>query len=147
MGTRIIEGTADGSKECAVFYCSASGIAFGPLMRDADEAEAFQRWLPDDPRRIEDLRPWLTKFREIQPEEPGCIFDADGFTARLFRGHAVITATRARLDAPVVRLACRSESIGSAGDWRVTFAPPDDAPPWLTAELLTALSDASVGVL
>lgn len=47
MGIRILSGTrineGDGTTG-AVLYCSTSGLAFGPLFTDDDEAEAFLDW-------------------------------------------------------------------------------------------------------
>ena len=48
MGCRILEGKDSG----AVFYCSTSDWAFGPLMNDYDEAESFLKWLKIDPRTL-----------------------------------------------------------------------------------------------
>lgn len=47
MGIRIIAGTKinECDKPAAVFYDSCSGRVFGPIMADAEEAEAFQHWL------------------------------------------------------------------------------------------------------
>jgi hypothetical protein len=51
MGCHILEGK-EGN---AVFYCSTTGWAFGPLMGNADEAEAFLKYLaPMDPRNLKD---------------------------------------------------------------------------------------------
>lgn len=50
MGVRIID---DGDGKAA-FYCSTTMWAFGPVMKDADEAEAFLNWLPTDPRKMTD---------------------------------------------------------------------------------------------
>jgi hypothetical protein len=47
MGVRILEG-----KEGAVFYCSTTGWAFGPLMASREEAEAFLKWLKLTPLRV-----------------------------------------------------------------------------------------------
>ena len=47
MGVRIIEGNRDGStsQDVAVLYCSTTGVAFGPLFEDYDEAERFLKYL------------------------------------------------------------------------------------------------------
>ena len=51
MGCRIIQGIETGdSCGYAVFYCSTSMAAFGPVMSSGEEARLFQKWLPQDPR-------------------------------------------------------------------------------------------------
>ena len=59
MGCRVLDGGADG----AVLYCSTSMTAFGPVFSSAEHAEDFLKWLPCDPRMLEepDLQ---TKFLE-----------------------------------------------------------------------------------
>ena len=52
---------------------------------------------------------------------------------------------QASVDTPVARIDCRSEPEGD--ERRAVFVSGEDAPAWLTHELITALSDASVGVL
>ena len=50
MGVRILAGTLDGTTVSgACFYCSTSMTAFGPIFEDEFEAEAFVKWLPDEP--------------------------------------------------------------------------------------------------
>ena len=51
MGVEILEGRDFGP--CAL-TCNTSGVAFGPLFEDREEAEAFLEWLPQDPRRYDD---------------------------------------------------------------------------------------------
>jgi len=69
MATMILEGvkTNESEDRAAVFYCSVTGLAFGPLMDDAEEAEAFLRWLDArgrDPRKDpERLAEELEEFR------------------------------------------------------------------------------------
>jgi hypothetical protein len=49
MGCRILEGQEGGTDTTmAVFFCSTTGVAFGPVMNDIDEAEAFMAWLKAD---------------------------------------------------------------------------------------------------
>ena len=47
MGIRVLSGTrineGDGITG-AVLYCSTSGLAFGPVFTDGDEAEEFLAW-------------------------------------------------------------------------------------------------------
>ena len=50
MSVQILEGIDNN----AVFYCSTSGWAFGPLMGSAEEAEAFLQFVPGDPRSYSD---------------------------------------------------------------------------------------------
>ena len=59
MGVHIIEGHEPGSdRTMAVLFCSTSGIAFGPVFDDADDASRFLEWLdeiqkvPRDPRSL-----------------------------------------------------------------------------------------------
>ena len=47
MGCRILADALDG---LACFYCSTSGVAFGPIMDNEAWAEAFAKWLPNDAR-------------------------------------------------------------------------------------------------
>ena len=51
MGCRILEGKMvnECGRQAACFYDSVSGAAFGPLMEDAEEAEAFLHYLQDHP--------------------------------------------------------------------------------------------------
>lgn len=52
MGCRILEDRESGN---AVFYCSTTGWAFGPLMEDGEQAERFLKYLdPIDPRSLAD---------------------------------------------------------------------------------------------
>jgi hypothetical protein len=51
MGCHILAG----KDNHAVFYCSTKGWAFGPLMGNEEEAEAFLKFLdPVDPRNLDD---------------------------------------------------------------------------------------------
>lgn len=86
MGCRIIEGTKDGRNSCAVFYCSTTEWAFGPVMEDHEEAMAFTEYLKGhpstngllsgdcDPRAYSDreLESLFAKFRQ-QRKEVGVI--------------------------------------------------------------------------
>jgi len=55
MGVRFIEGTYDGTQEGATAMVdSTSDWAFGPLFESVDHAEAFLRWLDEDPRKYAD---------------------------------------------------------------------------------------------
>lgn len=67
MGCHILESKS-GS---AVFYCSCSMWAFGPVMESAEEAEAFAKWLPGDPRTYEDsaLEAKYYEFRQLTPQQ------------------------------------------------------------------------------
>jgi hypothetical protein len=50
MGIRILSGYLDGSHVSgACLYCSTSMTAFGPIFEDEFEAEAFVKWLPNEP--------------------------------------------------------------------------------------------------
>ena len=64
MGCRILEDKENG----AVFYCSTTGWAFGPVMDDEEEAEEFMNWLHGDPRSYteKDLLNAYAKFRTEQ---------------------------------------------------------------------------------
>ena len=79
MGCRIIQGVQGGdSRGRAVFYCSTSEWAFGPVMNGYEEAEAFLEWLPGDPRGYSsvELEKRYGEFRkqykpdDDYPEEP-----------------------------------------------------------------------------
>lgn len=50
MGCRILEAKTGE----AVFYCSTSDWAFGPVMDNYEEAEEFLKWLKVDPRQFKD---------------------------------------------------------------------------------------------
>jgi hypothetical protein len=67
MGCRILE-TKDGR---SVFYCSSSDWAFGPVMESVSEAEAFAKWLHEDPRGMKDavLESRYFEFRQLTPEQ------------------------------------------------------------------------------
>lgn len=81
MGCRIIEGKKDGHRDCAVFYCSTTEWAFGPVMGDYEEAESFIAFLKEhpaqngplsgncDPRSYtdSDLETLFSKFRAEDP--------------------------------------------------------------------------------
>jgi hypothetical protein len=51
MGWTILSGKTTRGDKAAVFVCTTTDQAFGPLMQDAKEAEAFANWLGGDPRR------------------------------------------------------------------------------------------------
>jgi hypothetical protein len=66
MSVSILVGKAyEGASDEAVFYCSTTGWAFGPVMGSREEAEAFQVYLGCDPREVreEELRDRYTAFR------------------------------------------------------------------------------------
>lgn len=68
MGCRIIKGTLEGPGDhpCAVFYCSTTDWAFGPVMQSDEEATAFLVWLGDtDPRTLTDSE-LLDKYVDFQ---------------------------------------------------------------------------------
>lgn len=48
MGVRILVGKLDGghrdNPDGACLYCSTTGVVFGPLFADGDEAEGFLAW-------------------------------------------------------------------------------------------------------
>ena len=48
MGCHILEDPENG----ACFYCSTTGIAFGPVMGNREEAEMFCQFVPCDPRSL-----------------------------------------------------------------------------------------------
>lgn len=52
MGCRIIYGNQESPDglECAVLFCSTTMTAFGPVMGSDEEAQAFLRFVPGDPR-------------------------------------------------------------------------------------------------
>ena len=50
MGVRILESPDDG----ACFYCSTTGVAFGPVFGSLAEAERFLQVVPEDPRHFSD---------------------------------------------------------------------------------------------
>lgn len=66
MGCRIIK-----DKKIACFYCSTSGVVFGPVI-DADVIEEFQSWLGEDPRTCMDLEDQYNKFIAIRELECPC---------------------------------------------------------------------------
>ena len=51
MSVQILEGERN-----ACLYCNTTDWAFGPLFEDADQAERFLEWLPDDARTYSDKR-------------------------------------------------------------------------------------------
>jgi hypothetical protein len=64
LGIQILANPEHG----AVFYSSSTDWAFGPVMRDEEVAEAFLRWLPDDPRMMADNvleQRWLDFQRKL----------------------------------------------------------------------------------
>lgn len=85
MATMILEGVKvnDSDKRAAAFYDDTTGLAFGPLMDDAEEAEAFLQWVlargrdpRKDPERLaEDLQEFrssdaaLGQFMDDGPDE------------------------------------------------------------------------------
>ena len=72
MGCRIMEDRESGN---AVFYCSTSMWAFGPVMESPEEAERFLKWLVVDPRRLtdKDLEQKYCDFRKYAEEHcPEC---------------------------------------------------------------------------
>ena len=54
MGCRIIVANGEGDSIGAVFYCSTTMWAFGPVMGSYEEASLFEKWLPQDPRQYKD---------------------------------------------------------------------------------------------
>lgn len=70
MGCRILTEKGYGR---SVFYCSTTMSAFGPVMEDEAEAEAFLAWLGKDPRLMKnaDLEEAYAEFRteRIEREE------------------------------------------------------------------------------
>lgn len=61
----------------AVFYCSTSGWAFGPVMDNYEVAEAFLQSLPSDPRNYSDkeLGEAWTSFRGERVDERGNLIE------------------------------------------------------------------------
>jgi hypothetical protein len=86
MGCRILH---DRDADLAVLYCSTSDVAFGPVFTDSEHGEqdaseraaAFLRWLPCDPRRLDEpellarYQAWLVaepdQYRREHP--PTCV--------------------------------------------------------------------------
>lgn len=64
MGCRILDATMDADITAAVFYCSATMKAFGPVMGSVDEAEAFLKFIPGDPRNLDDKK-LFAKYAEF----------------------------------------------------------------------------------
>jgi hypothetical protein len=64
MSCRILETIDENdSIRCAIFYCSTTGWAFGPIMADREQAESFMASLEDDPRCYSEeslLKAWRT---------------------------------------------------------------------------------------
>ena len=56
MGCRIIEGVKDGRIDCAVFYCSTTEWAFGPVMESVSQAVSFATFLQTHPSTSTPLR-------------------------------------------------------------------------------------------
>ena len=55
MGVRILAQRGH-LIDYACFYCSTSMWAFGPVMGSVEEAEAFLKWLDENPRTKSDPR-------------------------------------------------------------------------------------------
>lgn len=53
MSVQILVGN-NGVNEQAVFYCTTTDWAFGPVMNSQEEAESFLRFIHGDPRSRED---------------------------------------------------------------------------------------------
>lgn len=51
MGIHVLEDRESGQ---AVFFCSTSDWAFGPVMPSPEHARAFLKWLASDPRHFSD---------------------------------------------------------------------------------------------
>ena len=68
MACRIIVDQDDGQ---AVFICSVSSVAFGPIMRSAKWAEAFAKRLGRDPREIP-VNDLIDKWSEFRHEAHRC---------------------------------------------------------------------------
>jgi hypothetical protein len=78
MGCRIIAYGRDddgNGVECAVFYCSTTGVAFGRILSDLEEAESFQSWVYEkynkDLRILTDkqFEDYLNQFRDEREGE------------------------------------------------------------------------------
>lgn len=73
MGIRIIESNSD-TDSYAVLYCSTSMWAFGPVFEDREQAEEFLKFVPGDPRLLDDvtLEGYYSQFlaREKEDEPP-----------------------------------------------------------------------------
>lgn len=73
MGVRILKGYLDKDElvERAVFYCSTTDWAFGPVMPDQDTANKFLKWLVIDPRSLTDpdLESKWYDFLNLTPEQ------------------------------------------------------------------------------
>jgi len=69
MGCRILYDKGTGpDREGACFIDSTDGIAFGPIMEDLDEAEAFRQSLEHDPRRY-DVVELVERYNEWRKAE------------------------------------------------------------------------------
>lgn len=89
MGCRILEDTEENQ---ACFYCSTSGVAFGPLFESHEEAEAFMEFLDADPRKftVGDLVDKHAEFRKAwEFFAEGCATDADEAAIRKLALEAV----------------------------------------------------------
>ena len=90
MGCRILH---DHDQDLAALYCSTTGVAFGPVFGDSDvdpfpdayeRAEAFLRWLPMDPRVLDDgtlqlkYSEWLAQEQDQQKREHPELCDGCG---------------------------------------------------------------------
>lgn len=68
MGIEILEGRDLGQ---ACLTCNTTGVAFGPLFEDREEAEAFLAWCIDDPRSHTDreLGHRVSEFRSERADD------------------------------------------------------------------------------
>lgn len=80
MGCMIISGKDDDGNgvECAVFYCSTTGVPFGRIINDLEEAQSFQDWVAkknkggkEDLRQLthREFSDLLYEFREEREKE------------------------------------------------------------------------------
>jgi hypothetical protein len=67
MGCRIIVANGEGDSNGAVFYCSTTMWAFGPVMDSFGEAVLFEKWLPEDPRSYQD-KELESKYSDFRKE-------------------------------------------------------------------------------
>lgn len=66
MSVMILSNEGD---DTACMYCTTSDWAFGPIFRNAAEAQRFIDWLPSDARKYDqdDLEAKVGEFRTLFP--------------------------------------------------------------------------------
>lgn len=66
----------------ACFYCTSTDWAFGPVMGSPEEAEAFLKFLPSDPRSYEDIALEGKYYDFVQQYVCECGAVADGIAGQ-----------------------------------------------------------------